>query len=232
MNSEYLIGFLEADSLIYENFCADPAPSFLQAEIRKLAGMSGKNLYLIAGCNGAGKTTAATTLLPEVISCDEFVNADEIARGLSPFKPESVAIEAGRLMTTRIIQLLNNEKSFAFETTLSGTSHISKINEAKKRGYSVTLLFFWLQNPELASERVRIRVQEGGHGIPVDVIKRRYRKGIQNLFKLYLPIVDSAFLIDNSAGNFELIAQKMITGDSEIYDFEIFDHLKNTLYDS
>lgn len=232
MNSEYFYDLIKVSSCASIYDCEEPMPSFLQAEIRKLAGMSVKNLYVIGGCNGAGKTTAAKTLLPDVVSCDEFVNADEIARGLSPFKPESVAIEAGRLMTTRITQLLNIGRSFAFETTLSGTSHIHRISEAKKSGYAVTLLFFWLQSPELASERVRIRVQEGGHGLARDIIDRRYRKGIQNLFRYYLPVVDSAFLIDNSEGNFELIAQKMITGNSEIYNLSTFERLNKCAYDS
>lgn len=134
--------------------------------------MHEKKLYIISGCNGAGKTTASFTILPEILNCKEFVNADEIAKGLSPFQPEKVAFEAGRIMLKRINELLSENENFAFETTLSTRSYKSKIIEAKARGYRVTLLFFWLQNVELAKERVKTRVLEGGHNIEETVIKR------------------------------------------------------------
>ena len=143
--------------------------------------MPNKNLYIIAGCNGAGKTTASFTILPEILDCKEFVNADEIARGLSPFQPEKVAFEAGRIMLNRIDDLLNRNESFAFETTLATRSYQLKIEEAKKKGYITTLLFFWLQNVELAKERVKTRVTEGGHNIEPEVIERRYRRGIKKV---------------------------------------------------
>jgi predicted ABC-type ATPase len=108
--------------------------------------MADKNLYIISGCNGARKTTASFTILPEIIFCNEFVNADEIAKGLSPFQPEKVAFEAGRIMLNRINELLNENESFAFETTLSTISYKNKIIKAKENGYTTTLLFFWLQN--------------------------------------------------------------------------------------
>ena len=135
--------------------------------------MEEKNLYIIAGCNGVGKTTASYTILPEIIDCKEFVNADEIAKGLSPFQPETVSFEAGRIMINRINDLLNENESFAFETTLSSRSYKNKILKAKEQGYTITLLFFWLNNIELAKERVKTRVKEGGHNIPEDVIERR-----------------------------------------------------------
>lgn len=170
--------------------------------------MEEKSLYIIAGCNGAGKTTASFTILPEIIECREFVNADEIAKGLSPFQPEKVAIEAGRIMLNRINELLKAKESFAFETTLSTRSYKNKILEAKQKGYSTMLLFFWLENVELAKERVKSRVSEGGHNIDPEVIERRYYKGISNLFNIYLPIVDDALVFDNSFGRHELLAQK------------------------
>jgi len=141
--------------------------------------MKEKNVYIIAGCNGAGKTTASFTILPEIINCREFVNADEIAKGLSPFQPEKVAIEAGRIMLSRINDLFSNNENFAFETTLSTKSYKNKIIEAKQNNYTATLLFFWLKNVELAKERVKIRVSEGGHNIESDIIERRYIKGIE-----------------------------------------------------
>lgn len=188
--------------------------------------MREKNLYIIAGCNGAGKTTASFTILPEIINCKEFVNADEIAKGLSPFQPEKVAFESGRIMLNRIEELLKEGESFAFETTLSTKSYKNKILKAKENGYNVTLLFFWLQTEELAKERVRIRVSEGGHNIEPDIIERRYKNGINNLFKIYLPIVDGAFIFDNSAGKHELLALKTIDGNLNIIDNFKFNLLK------
>lgn len=167
-----------------------------------------KKLYIIAGCNGAGKTTASFTILPELLDCREFVNADEIARGLSPFQPEKVAIEAGRVMLGRIEHLLNENSIFAFETTLATKSYKNTILKAQQNGYNVTLLFFWLQNVELAKERVQTRVAEGGHHIDNDVIERRYLSGIRNLFDIYLPITDESLIFDNSEGKHELIAEK------------------------
>lgn len=188
--------------------------------------MMDKNLYVIAGCNGAGKTTASFTVLPEIINCKEFVNADEIASGLSPFQPEKVAFEAGRIMLSRIADLLKHSQSFAFETTLATKIYKSKIEEAKRNGYIVTLLFFWLQNVDLAKERVKIRVAEGGHNISPDVIERRYLSGIKNLFNIYLPIVDGVFIFDNSDGQHELMAQKTMDGVFKIINEAKFKKLK------
>lgn len=188
--------------------------------------MDEKNLYIIAGCNGSGKTTASYTILPEIIECKEFVNADEIAKGLSPFQPEKVSFEAGRIMINRINELLKENQSFAFETTLSTRSYKNKIIRAKQQGYSVTLLFFWLNNIKLAKERVKIRVKEGGHNIPENVIERRYLKGIYNLYDIYLPIVDGALIFDNSYGVHELIAQKIGNEDLIIIDNEKVNQLK------
>ena len=156
------------------------------------------NLYIIAGCNGAGKTTASFTMLPDMLDCREFVNADEIAAGLSPFNPEGVAIQAGRLMIDRIIHLLKEGESFAFETTLATRSYVKLIQQAQRRGYFVTLLFFSLSTPEQAVMRVAKRVSLGGHHIPTDVVYRRYEAGLQNLFQLYMPICDYWALYDNS----------------------------------
>ncbi|PIX10080.1 MAG: zeta toxin [Flavobacteriaceae bacterium CG_4_8_14_3_um_filter_34_10] len=193
--------------------------------------MKEKNLYIIAGCNGAGKTTASYTILPEIIKCKEFVNADEIAKELSPFQPETVSFEAGRIMINRINELLDNNESFAFETTLATKSYKNKIIKAKKQGYTVILLFFWLNNIELAKERVKIRVKEGGHNIPEPIIERRYLKGIFNLFNIYLSIVNGVLIFDNSYGKHELIAHKMGIDYLEVIDLEKFEQLKN-IYDS
>jgi predicted ABC-type ATPase len=160
--------------------------------------MQDKHLYIISGPNGAGKTTASYSVLPKILHCKEFVNADEIARGLSPFNPESVAIEAGRLMLNRIKELLSRNESFSIETTLATRSYFRLIEKAHQQGYEVTLLYFWLKSPEQAMERVAERVSKGGHNIPQDIIVRRYYEGINNLFKIYMPIVDTWVLVNNS----------------------------------
>ena len=157
-----------------------------------------KNLYIISGCNGAGKTTASYTVLPDILDCREFVNADEIARGLSPFNSESMAIEAGRLMLKRIEELLEKEETFSIETTLATKSYINLVRRAQAKGYSVKVLFFWLNSPELALQRVAERVAKGGHNIPEPVIRRRYVAGIRNFFRLFMSEVDYWDIYDNS----------------------------------
>lgn len=164
-------------------------------------------LYIIAGCNGAGKTTASYTVLPEMLNCREFVNADEIAKGLSPFQPETVAFEAGRIMLSRINELLRNKVDFAFETTLSTKSYKQLMVRAKAEGYKIVLIFFWLESVELAIQRVRIRVELGGHHIPDKIIERRYDRGLANFFRIYRPHCDAWIFYDNSTHSPSAIAQ-------------------------
>lgn len=165
------------------------------------------NLYIIAGCNGAGKTTASFTLLPEILDCKEFVNADEIARGLSPFQPENAALEAGRIMLNRINDLLIAKADFAFETTLSTRSYVGFIQQAKKLDYKIVIVFFWLESKELAKTRVQSRVKLGGHSIPENVIERRYIRGLDNFFELYRPICDGWIFCNNSDQNTSIVAR-------------------------
>lgn len=165
-----------------------------------------KNLYIVSGCNGAGKTTASYTVLPEILECREFVNADEIARGLSPFNAEGVAIEAGRLMLQRIEELLKEDVTFAIETTLASRLYVNLVKRAQRQGYRVNLLYFWLSSPELAMRRVAERVSKGGHDIPEEIIRRRYTAGINNLFKLFMPVVDYWAIFDNSATPRRIVA--------------------------
>lgn len=186
-----------------------------------------KNLYIIAGCNGAGKTTASYTILPEILECKEFVNADEIARGLSPFNPNSTSIEAGKLMLKRIRELLGRDESFAIETTLATRSYINLVRQAQSMGYMVTLLFFWLRTPELALQRVAERVRNGGHDIPVSTTRRRYVSGISNLFNLYSPEVDYWMLYDNSATPRIAVARGGKQLASTIYDEEIYNKIRS-----
>ena len=165
------------------------------------------NLYIIAGCNGAGKTTASLSFLPEMLNCYEFVNADSIAAGLSPLQPDTVAFEAGRIMLNRINKLIGEKVDFAFETTLSTKSYHSLIKTAKSYDYKIWLLFFWLPAPEMAIARVTSRVKEGGHFIPRDVIIRRYNRGLANLVNIYLQLSDNWFVLDNSLLKPQLIAE-------------------------
>lgn len=183
-------------------------------------------LYIIAGCNGAGKTTASYTILPEILDCKEFVNADEIAKGLSPFQPEEVAFEAGRIMLRRIDELLNSKQDFAFETTLASKTFVRLVERAKELGFETTLLFFWLNSKKLAIERVKTRVDEGGHNIPQNVIERRYDRGISNFLKLYLPVVENWIMINNTASPYKTIAQK-IGDDVEVFDKNLWHKIKN-----
>lgn len=164
-------------------------------------------LYIISGCNGAGKTTASYTVLPEILGCREFVNADNIAAGLSPFNPEKVAFKAGRLMLKQVSELMKDGVDFAFETTLATRSYVSFIKEAYKKGYEINLLYFWLKSPEFAIQRVAQRVSQGGHNIPNKIIIRRYYRGIKNLFDLYIPVCDNWMVIDNMDLVPEIIAQ-------------------------
>jgi predicted ABC-type ATPase len=183
-------------------------------------------LYIIAGCNGAGKTTASYTILPELLNCREFVNADEIAKGLSPFQPETVAFEAGRIMLERIDHLMQSGADFAFETTLSARTYVDLIKRCREKGYEINLLFFWLNSPELAKERVAYRVSAGGHNIPDDVVERRYERGLKNLFKLYMPISDFWLLIDNSEEVPVKVATK-INGEVVIHNDEVWKEIYN-----
>ena len=187
-----------------------------------------KQLYIIAGCNGAGKTTASFTILPEVLNCKEFVNADEIAKGLSPFQPESVAMQAGRIMLARMDELLQKGETFAFETTLATKSYKQKIEWAQANGYEVTLLFFWLDSPNMAKKRVAQRVAEGGHSIPSETIERRYHNGIANLFAIYIDMVDICYIFDNSEGERTPIAKKYKGGKEIIYNTDLYNQMKSS----
>lgn len=185
------------------------------------------NLYIISGCNGAGKTTASYTILPEMLDCKEFVNADEIARGISPFKPESVSIQAGKIMIERMDNLMSNGTDFAIETTLATRIYAKIIKYAQERGYRVTLLFFWLSMPNLAVERVKMRVASGGHNIEEKTIRRRYDIGIKNLFSLYIPLCEYWMIINNSTIPQELIAEGGKNIESKIYNKPTYNKLIN-----
>ncbi len=163
-------------------------------------------VFIIGGCNGAGKTTSAMTPLPEILHCDEFVNADEIARGISPLNPEDVAFKAGRIMLQRIRELASNDRVFAFETTLATRSYAPLLRDLRQKGYSSALVFFYLNDVELAIARVAKRVALGGHSIPENVIRRRYERGLRNFLNIYIPLADLWIVYDNSGDHPELVA--------------------------
>jgi predicted ABC-type ATPase len=175
------------------------------------------HIVVLAGPNGAGKSTIANVLLPETLNITQFVNADLIAKGLSPFAPQSIALEAGRLMLNRIHELADRRESFAFETTLASRSYAHFLREAQQRGYSVNLSFAWLNSVELALARVADRVQQGGHDVPADDVKRRYFRGLNNFFDLYQPLVDTWSLWDNSL-EAVLVAQGGRDVETRIFD--------------
>ena len=184
------------------------------------------NLYIISGCNGAGKTTASFTILPEMLECKEFVNADEIAKGLSPFQPESVSFHAGRIMVARIDELLNSGVDFAFETTLTTLSYLNTIKAAKEKGYSINLLYFWLNDVNLAIERVKIRVSEGGHNIPEETIRRRYFRGIYNLSNRFIGLCDFWIVINNSSRPYTFVADGQGLKEINVHDDIIWQLIK------
>ena len=154
--------------------------------------------YIIAGPNGAGKTTFAKAFLPEEGECINFVNADLIAEGLSPFNPEGVAFEAGKLLLKKLDDLTEKRESFSFETTLSGLNYVHRIKSWKESGYEVILFFLKLPHEEMAVQRVKLRVSEGGHNVPEATIRRRFKKGLNNLQNVYKDCVDTWVVFDNS----------------------------------
>ncbi|MGH6878158.1 MAG: AAA family ATPase [Rhizomicrobium sp.] len=168
-----------------------------------------KDIVLIGGANGAGKTTAAQDLLSRDVGIVEFVNADEIARGLSPFAPQNQTVASGRAMLERIRAHVRGSISFAFETTLSGRTYAPILSACKKDGWRVTLLYLWLPSPAAAIDRVARRVRQGGHAVPDNVVVRRYSAGLRNLHHVYLPLADMAQIYDNSDGGRSLVAEKM-----------------------
>lgn len=189
--------------------------------------MRPKTLFIIAGPNGAGKTTASYNMLPELLDCKEFVNADEIAKGLSPFQPDQVAFEAGRIMLMRMDELISRGETFAFETTLSTKTHANRIQKAKDLGYNVGLIFFWLQSPEIAKQRVAERVRLGGHFIDEQTIYRRYKRGLINLNEIYLRLCDTVVLLDNSGDIPKVIYEKSLETQT-IVQKDIWEIINNT----
>lgn len=164
-------------------------------------------MYIISGCNGSGKTTASYSLLPEMLDCREFVNSDEFAKSLSPFNPSAASVAASRYMLMKIKYLLEREQDFCIETTLATRTLMNTIRNARSKGYTVTLIYLWLNSPELAIRRVSDRVAAGGHNISEDVVRRRYYMGLSYFFSTYSPICDRWVLADNSKTPFSVVAE-------------------------
>ena len=173
--------------------------------------MNSKNVYIIAGPNGAGKTTFAVKFLPQYVRCPNFVNADLIAQGLSPFSPGAAAIKAGRLVLEQIHQFANRRVDFAFETTLSGKLYVNLFKSLKKKGYKIHIFFLWIPDVDLAVSRIKSRVAQGGHDVPTRDILRRFSRSIWNFFKIYQSFADSWMLFNNAGPSPVLIAERKNT---------------------
>jgi len=188
--------------------------------------MVAPEIFVLSGPNGAGKSTTARVLLPETLSIEQFVNADLIAQGLSPFAPQSSVLEAGRLMLRRIHDFRSRGQSFAFETTLASRSYVPFLMEAQQGGYLVHLAYIWLSSVQLAFSRVANRVQEGGHDVPRATVERRYWRGLQNLFTLYQPLADSWALCDNSGEELLTIARGRKGAEAEVFEVNKYATIK------
>ncbi len=186
--------------------------------------MSNKNVYIIAGPNGAGKTTFAVKFLPEYVSCPNFVNADLIAQGLSPFSPGAAAIKAGKLVLEQIHQFANRKVDFAFETTLSGKLYVNLFKSLKKKGYKIHIFFLWIPDAGLAVSRIKSRVAQGGHDVPIRDVLRRFNRSIWNFFKLYESFADSWLLFDN-AGPIPILIAERKNGKIRIIDESSYDNI-------
>ena len=187
-------------------------------------------LFILCGCNGSGKTTASYTMLPEILDCREFVNSDEFAKSLSPFDPSTASVTASRYMLKRIEFLLDKGMDFSIETTLATRSLVSIIGDAKERGYTISIVYLWVQSPEIAIKRVQDRVNQGGHNIREDVLRRRYRTGIKYLFDTYMPLSDRWLIIDNTSNPFSVVAEGS-SGRLVIIDEDKFNKIRNIALD-
>ncbi|MEW6008196.1 MAG: zeta toxin family protein [Candidatus Omnitrophota bacterium] len=183
-----------------------------------------KNVYIIAGPNGSGKTTFAKKFLPDYAKCQNFVNADLIAQGLSPFSPKAAAIRAGRLVLEQIRNMADKNVDFAFETTLSGKSYVTFVKELKKRGYSINIFFLWIPNSELALKRIKDRVAAGGHDVPAVDVKRRFYRGLHNFLVYYRQLADTWLLFNNADAVPQLIAREKDTK-TEVVNKDLFEKI-------
>lgn len=188
------------------------------------------HLIIISGPNGSGKTSTAPRILRDALHVVDYVNADVIAQGLSGFQPEKASIQAGRIMLKRIQELSEEGSNFAFETTLASRSFMNLVSKLKQSGYQFHLIFLWLKDVDLAISRVSERVKMGGHSIPEETIRRRYKVGLNNFFSLYKPLADSWQIYDNSDfSQLPLVASGVnLSNDLNIANEQIWKHLLET----
>jgi predicted ABC-type ATPase len=184
--------------------------------------------YIVAGPNGAGKTTFALKYLPAVVSCHDFVNADEIAKGLSPLDFQAGMLQAGKIFLETLEQKIAARRDFAFETTLSGRMYLPKIAQWRKDGWKVVLIYLFVPSAEFSAMRVRQRVLQGGHDIPKDDILRRFPRSVQNLFE-YAQVCDQTLCLDNEGEVFVPIFEKRLGSPIEIHDAVRFPQLHTVL---
>jgi predicted ABC-type ATPase len=186
--------------------------------------MNNKDIYVIAGPNGAGKTTFAIKFLPEYVKCPNFINADLIANGLSPFSPGAAAIKAGKLVLEQIQEFAEKRVDFAFETTLSGKLYVNLFKTLKKKGYKIHIFFLWVPEADLVVSRIKNRVAQGGHDVPIRDVLRRFDRSIANFFKLYQPLADSWMLFDN-AGLTPLLIAESKNGKVKVIDVSSYNSI-------
>ena len=182
------------------------------------------NLYVIAGPNGSGKTTFASEFLPKYADRPAFINADTLARGLSGFSPDTVALKAGRILLEQIDAYATKQMDFAFETTLSGTHYLARLKALREKGYVIHLFFLWIPDVRLSLARVASRVRMGGHDIAEPVVRRRFHRGIANFLQRYQAVVDSWMLFDNSGSTPHLIAENKL-GKTEVHEQKLYNRI-------
>ncbi|MBL7070710.1 MAG: zeta toxin family protein [Candidatus Omnitrophica bacterium] len=186
--------------------------------------MKNKNIYIIAGPNGSGKTTFAKKFLPDYAKCQHFINADLIAQGLSPFSPRIAAMKAGRLVLKQIYEMAGKNVDFAFETTLAGKSYIKLFKHLRRKGYHLHLFFLWIPNVQLALARIKDRVADGGHDVPLQDVRRRFIRSSINFFRFYMPLLDSWMLFNNESIVPKLIAEEK-NGKVAVFDKYLFEKI-------
>ena len=186
----------------------------------------GKNIFILGGPNGAGKTTAAKVLLPLRLGVDGFLNADEIAREMSPGNVDAVAFAAGRELIERMRRMVSEGRDFAFETTCSGKSYLRLLQDCRNSGWRISLIYLWMPSPEYSIARVAHRVSHGGHSIPEEVIRRRYVSGLWNMRHLYLPLADDATIYDNRDRALRIIARRAPNAPLRVVDEELWSKIE------
>ena len=188
------------------------------------------NVFVMGGPNGAGKSTVAPFLLRDVVRLEDFVNADVIARGLSGFEPDRAAMQAGRLMIARLRELAGERRDFAFETTLASRSFAPWLRRIREEGYRVHVVYVWVPDPETSVQRVHLRVSQGGHHVPPDIVHRRYQRGLENLWRLYMPIADHWRIYNNTdRAGARLVAYGGPAGVEGVFDEQLLERIRSAL---